>query len=580
MAGFFPHRGLGRLAPSVLVVAAMLAVAPMTVTAPPAAADSEQSSRVLLVGTWHGHRGQFQSIQDAVNAARPGDWILVGPGDYRESPNSGNGVWITTPHVHVRGMDRNRVVVDGTKPGDTPPCSSLPSAQNFGASGRNGLTVYKANGDSIENLTACNFESSAGGGGNEIWFNGGDGSGQQNLGSFHGAYLTATSTYTANDANLAQYGIFVSNSYGPGRIVHSYANNMADASFYVGACPNCNVVLDHDVGEHSVLGYSGTNAGGNLIIENSTFADNSTGIAPNSLNNDDAPPPQNGACPNGGTGPYGTRSCTVIRGNFVVNNNDPNVPGGQPGGGTHVMGVGIVLGGGQNDLAIHNLVFNNGSWGILTTDYPDTETPPPLSHCQGGVNLFGVVCDFPALGNEIKANLLGDNGFFGNPTNADLGDNTLSHDPGNCWLGNERRDEGQTVTSDPPNIQVTHSNCGVPNSGDLNGPLSVEVACASQALGPCGGGGEATVVRRDRRARKAARCATGGLGGTWHRQDTGQTIPSRPMSMPPIRAISSRWTTPAAVCRTTSGAGTGPERRYCVPPASTVPVWRRATPRP
>ena len=41
-------------------------------------------ARVLRVGTYHGKRGQYQSIQAAVNAAHPGDWILVGPGDYKE----------------------------------------------------------------------------------------------------------------------------------------------------------------------------------------------------------------------------------------------------------------------------------------------------------------------------------------------------------------------------------------------------------------------------------------------------------------------------------------------------------------
>ena len=38
---------------------------------------------MLRVGTYHGIRGQYRSIQAAVNAARPGDWILVGPGDYK-----------------------------------------------------------------------------------------------------------------------------------------------------------------------------------------------------------------------------------------------------------------------------------------------------------------------------------------------------------------------------------------------------------------------------------------------------------------------------------------------------------------
>ena len=54
--------------------------------------EATAAPRVLRVGTYHGIRGQFRSIQQAVNAARPGDWILVGPGDYHEQGVSGASV--------------------------------------------------------------------------------------------------------------------------------------------------------------------------------------------------------------------------------------------------------------------------------------------------------------------------------------------------------------------------------------------------------------------------------------------------------------------------------------------------------
>ena len=79
------------------------------------------SARVLRVGTYNGITGQYATIQAAVNAAKPGDWILVGPGDYKEQGYAGEtepaGVLITTANLHLRGMNRNTVVVDGTKPG-------------------------------------------------------------------------------------------------------------------------------------------------------------------------------------------------------------------------------------------------------------------------------------------------------------------------------------------------------------------------------------------------------------------------------------------------------------------------------
>src|SRR5436189_6016324 len=79
---------------------------------------SSAGASVLRVGTWNGIAGDYQTIQGAVDAASPGDWILVGPGDYKEQGDPGQpepaGVLITTPDIHLRGMDRTAVVVDGT----------------------------------------------------------------------------------------------------------------------------------------------------------------------------------------------------------------------------------------------------------------------------------------------------------------------------------------------------------------------------------------------------------------------------------------------------------------------------------
>ena len=94
----------------------------------PSASSTSSGGQVLLVGTFHGHAGGYKTIQSAVDAARPGDWILVAPGDYHETadesgaavdPSDGDmgGVLITTSDLHLRGMDRSTVIVDGTKAG-------------------------------------------------------------------------------------------------------------------------------------------------------------------------------------------------------------------------------------------------------------------------------------------------------------------------------------------------------------------------------------------------------------------------------------------------------------------------------
>jgi len=179
---------------------------------------------------------------------------------------------------------------------------------------------------------------------------------------------------------------------------------MADSDFYVGACPDCNATLSHVRAQNSSLGYSGTNAGGHLIIEDSEWDCNKVGILPNSLNNDDKPPPQNGLCPDGSGA-----SCTFIQHNNVHDNNNPNVP---CSGITcqAPIGTGIEISGGQHDTIQDNCVWNQCSWGIVTHDFPDTDM---TADCSGGTNSGGV-CLFTAMGNLTRGNTLQNNGGFGN----------------------------------------------------------------------------------------------------------------------------------------------------------------------
>jgi hypothetical protein len=462
-------------------------------------------ARVLLVGTFHGHKGSYKTVQSAVKAAHKGDWILIAPGDYKTSGASvpaypsgadqaGAAVLIRTADLHVRGMDRNGTWIDGTKSG-TPKCSNSDSAQNFGTGGAglNGVIVYKVSGVSLENFSVCNFLTGSSGGGNGIWFDGGGGSGKQTAMSFKGNYLTATSSYYKDVSSpAASYGIYSSNTKGgPGLFSYDYANDMNDSGYYVGACPDCQVTLNHIHAQDSILGYSGTNSGGHLIIENSEFDHNQDGFDTNSENNDDAPSPQSGACPHDGLGPRpaGTQlshSCWVFEDNYVHDNNNPDVPGaGIASNGP--IGTGMTVSGGRNDIVVHNRFLHNGSWGLLLLPFPDTGTPPPIANCAGGSHAspFGPsVCYFDDWGNEVADNTFSDNGFFGNPTNGDVGDISGTNTPGNCWHGNT--DSAGALTSAPANIQSTHGRCGVTNSGEgLGDPLTSQVLCATQIFAPC-----------------------------------------------------------------------------------------------
>jgi hypothetical protein len=122
------------------------------------------------------------TIQTAINAADPGDWILE-PGVYHEKSNATAGVMITAPGLHLRGLDRNLVVVDGFNGDSTAPCLNDPALQDFTA--RNGIEVTGTSGVSVENMTVCEYLSDADGSiGNQIWFNGGDRTGKIGRGAW------------------------------------------------------------------------------------------------------------------------------------------------------------------------------------------------------------------------------------------------------------------------------------------------------------------------------------------------------------------------------------------------------------
>lgn len=113
---------------------------------------------------------------------------------------------------------------------------------------------------------------------------------------------------------------------------------------------------------------------------------------------------------------------------------------------------------------------------MLLHDFPDTEVPPPSAHCEGGIGILDV-CLFLANGNEVAANRLAHNGFFGNPDNVDLGNEGSNPLPGNCFHDNHAP---AGLTSDPPMIEIVNGNCDGPSLGDPL--LAGQITCASGLL--------------------------------------------------------------------------------------------------
>ncbi len=107
----------------------------------------------------------FDTIQAAVDHAKPGGMVLVAPGVYRES------VTVTTPYLTIRGLDRSRTIVDG------------------GSERAGGVQVFAADGVAIENLTSRN--------------NLDDGFSWHGVHGYWGRYLTA---YDNGGSGIAAYG--------------------------------------------------------------------------------------------------------------------------------------------------------------------------------------------------------------------------------------------------------------------------------------------------------------------------------------------------------------------------------------
>ncbi len=381
---------------SLTAAAAIVAVAAAFTSA--GSARNAAACRTLAVTKAHVGYKHYATIQAAVDAARACDWILVAPGTYP------GPVTITTPRLHLRGLDRNRVIVDGGH-----------------RSGVNGIEVVKADGVWIENLTVRNFDKKGEEDGNEIWWNGGDESGQIGLHGWYGNYLTAYDT-----GLQGSYGLFASNSVG-GEWNRVYASGFSDSGLYVGACPDCNATVSHALVERNQLGFSGTNAGGHLIVQDSVFRNNAIGVGPNSLPND-APPPQLGTCDsalNTSPTPLLTTTqlqrCTIFRRNTIVNNNNLTVPA-NPFTITEGWGVGLFAFGTYGDLFLGNTISGNHNFGILAVENP-VPFPPTADtiYFQLQGNRFdanrvsgGRVADMAMAGGLFGAKQSVNNCFTGN----------------------------------------------------------------------------------------------------------------------------------------------------------------------
>lgn len=322
---------------------------------------------------------EYGTVQAAIDAAREGDLVLVGDGTYHES------IDVVTDGVTIRGLDRDGVVLDGRLELD------------------HGIRVLGANGVAVENLTVMNYTNDA-----VSWIS---------ANGFRASYVT---TYRTGGS-----GIDVFDSV-HGQIEHAHTVGSRDAGIHVSQCYPCDTVVDDVESSYNGFGYSGTNAGGNLLVVDSVWHHNRAGIVLDSGSFELCPPQRE----------------TAIVGNLVVANNESTTP---PGDRARSDRSGILVVGGVRNVIERNRVVDHAGVGIGLGSYREplpNDVPPSRDEWERGCDEQkrrapeppGDATVWGAIENRIADNVVTGS------RKADLAVASLGSELttlGNCFEGNE-----------------------------------------------------------------------------------------------------------------------------------------------
>jgi parallel beta-helix repeat protein len=335
-----------------------------------------------------------QSIQAAVDAASPGDTVLVEPGSYAEpgvacpaNPAQTCGVAISKDGIGLIGLThgRHRVVlvnpggqdvgIQVARTGD-PACLSDPASTVQGSLVR-GFTVSGFGLDGLDVVCADSWR--------------------------------VTRVRAVGDA---EYGIFPSLS-GPGRVDHSFASGANDTGIYVGQSHD--VRVDHNLAAGNVSGFEIENSSA-IRLDHNKATGNTAGILSFTL-------PFLAVTSNSGN---------RIDHNHVAGNNKANTC--TPGDDVCNIpaGSGIAVVAADTNRVDHNQVHGNNSLGIIVTSLCNAFHLNPAQCTALGI-------DPNPDANHIVFNKVTGNGAAPDPGIAPLPGADLLWDgtgSGNCWANN------------------------------------------------------------------------------------------------------------------------------------------------
>ncbi len=261
--------------------------------------------------------------------------------------------------------------------------------------------VWKANNVWVQNLTACNFLAGSGTAGNEIWWNGGDGSGKIGGWGYNGSYLNATSTFYKDESTAMAVRDLLQRlerrDLVSGLRQQLQRFRLLHRRLPAGVQPDARPRLV-GVQRARLLGLELRRPAGGQELpvrqqpgrvrhqqpERRRPPRPRTAPAPTTASAR-SPTPTHAGC-------SWTTTCTTTT--------TPTCPGvGLAAAGP--VGTGISISGARNDTVMDNRFVNNGAWGTIFVPYPGHREPPSdAPNCAGGVGGPGNVCLLRRLGQR------------------------------------------------------------------------------------------------------------------------------------------------------------------------------------